>query len=127
MTIALTFEDAEVLPNANGGRNKDPNPYADVVASIALKRNDKNKPVAKKFVLTSENADAVKTDIARARRQLAEAGKANDPAVTVQVREAEVDGQPLQTLITFWTIPPIVRGKDKAEAKAEEKTEIKAK
>jgi hypothetical protein len=116
-TTNLTFDDADVVVNTNGGRNKEFNPYTDVIAAIALKTNpETGKPVAKKFVLTTPKDESDKTALARVRRQLSDAGKNNDPSVSVQVRD-EATGTGTNA-ITFWTIKRIVKTVKPAEVSA---------
>lgn len=112
----LVFDDADVIPNSNGGRRQEPNPYTEIISQIAGQKNeDTGKPVAKRFTLAHSSLDEKQTEINRARRLLSQAGKNNDPAVTVQVRDAPAplmrfgkptsEADPMKTVITFWTIP----------------------
>ena len=107
---SFTFDDAEVVPGTGGGgRPAAENPFTGIVAAIALKTTDNGKPVAKSFVVSSDDTEQHVTDLNRVKRQLADAGKANDPAVSVQVR-ANVE-TPTRSTVTFWTIKRIVRTK----------------
>lgn len=118
----MEFRDAEyIAPKGGPGKTAEPNPYTDIVSQIALKLNAKGKPVAKVATLTHENADARKTDIAKAKRQLSQAGEKNDPLVTVPSVDFPVKlpikGKKFnpedettytlsdtQTEVTFWTV-----------------------
>jgi membrane-bound ClpP family serine protease len=121
----MTFDFADASPvkrASSGGRKADPNPFATVIGEIALKTND-NGPIARSFVVKhdardAENSDA-KTVINRIRRQLSDAGRANTPACSVNVDDTpkkvgakgkETDST-TETVITFWTVPPIIRKK----------------
>lgn len=113
-----------------GGKTPADNPFKDAIATIALKTYEdgpaKGKPIALSFVQAHENADAVKTDRNRIRRQTSDAGKANKPAVTVYVDFADNntvarDGKSTVTKyaskVTFWTVTRQTRkAKDKTPA-----------
>lgn len=117
----LQFEDATPVKRPfSGGRQALPNPYVDVISDIALKTNDKGEPVAKAFLLTHEGVgdtevDVIERDRNRVTRQMSDAGKNNEPPVTVRVvfEDANVEeqkrpGQPKETTyrtkVTFWTV-----------------------
>lgn len=107
------FVDAEPIPAApsGGGRVAEPNPYTDVIASIALKVDKKGKPLAKAFILShGEDADSAGKAVRKVRRQLSDAGDNNTPRVTVPTRDKPYTDSktgelvPGKTLITFWTV-----------------------
>ncbi len=119
--MSLVFSDAVPVATAGPGRNSSPNPYTDIIAAIALKTQDvdgKTVPVAKLFPF-SHDADPGKRkkEIERIKRQLSAAGHANTPDVSVMTHVAPVKvgakGKETDSLtdsvMTFWTIPPIVR------------------
>jgi hypothetical protein len=124
----MNFEDATyVAPKGGPGKTADPNPYTDVIKLIALKQDDKGKPIAKKFTIShAATPDARKQAVNKAKRQLSNAGKGNYPAVTVPSVEVPVklpikgkkfdENDPTtytesdsQTQVTFWTVPRQVR------------------
>src|ERR1700733_11000603 len=88
---ALTFEDAEPVKRNVVGRTAEPNPFVDIVSSIALKTDETTgKAVAKSFVVptgTYDEDDKPADDTARAfrkvLRQLSDAGNLQTPQVTV--------------------------------------------
>lgn len=124
----MEFVDAEFIPSAGGtGRKREPNPYTDVIAAIALKTNDAGKPVAKGFPI-DDNADTAKI-VARAKRQLAEAGKTNKVPVTVIGKTGPLkdkNGKVVagKLLFSFWTVNPQKRPR---KAKVAEATPAAAK
>jgi hypothetical protein len=114
--MSFEFQDAEPIKVQGTGRKAEPNPFTEVIAAIALKTkvvDGKVVPVAKAFTLTHEGTEeARKTAIARTKRQLSDAGAANDPAVTVPSTPAPVKVGPkgkekdsaTETVVTFWTV-----------------------
>lgn len=108
--MSFTFEDVEYNNTNAGGRAKGVNPFSEVIAEIALKTDPKTKkPLVKAFTIASTSADEHVTDVNRARRQLVEAGKDNDPTVSVQSRAVPMKSAEHTSVITFWTIKRIVR------------------
>lgn len=105
---AFTFEDAEIVHTNKGGKRKEDNPFAAVISQIALTKDAKGKPVAKSFAVSSPDEETHVTDVNRVRRQLTEAGRDNEPTVSVQSRVTSAPGG-LSSTITFWTIKRIVR------------------
>lgn len=107
---ALTFEDAAPVKSTGTGRKADPNPFEDIVKSIAGKKVGKNdngtdpeSPLAKKFTQTlSGNEDEDKTTLNRIRRQLQDAGNLCNPQVTVRVHTEPKDKK--NVAVTFWTV-----------------------
>lgn len=112
------FEDAAPVKRPfSGGRQAAPNPYAGIIAQIALKTDDNGDAVAKAFTLSHEDKDAVATDRNRVTRQLSQAGRNNDPKVTVRSTFTDANesvqlkpGLPkvtvYKTRVTFWTVKP---------------------
>lgn len=108
----LEFADAEPIQSAGPGRKAGPNPYSDIIASIALKTKEDGKtPIAKAFTATHE-ADGREKAVDAIRRKMSAAGDANDPKVTVKVVGTPVMKGPkgrqtesnTETLVTFWTV-----------------------
>lgn len=120
--MTFAFEDADVINTNAGGKSKGENPFTAVVAQIAMKKGEKGKPVAKAFTVTSPDADSHKTDVNRVRRQLTEAGKDNNPTVSVQSRVTPTEGKPNTSVVTFWTIKRIVRTSKPTDAPTEAPT-----
>lgn len=126
----MTFTDAAPVKRVfSGGKQPKPNPFVDVVAHIALETNEDGDAIAKMFILThdvsgyGDSKDIVATDINRVKRQLSQAGKNNDPKVTVRISTEDVSaeeqvkpGQPktmiYRTKVTFWTVAPYASNKD---------------
>lgn len=124
----FTFEDAAPVKATNPGRPAEPNPFKDIVQSIALQVDPETKlPRAKSFVVDSGTVDKdgkPTDDAARALvkilRQLGEAGalctpeqvsvkKVTAPATkTVKGEKVEIPGK---TAITFWTRKKITQAK----------------
>ncbi len=122
----LTFEDAVPVKSNAGGSNAAPNPFTEVIAAIALKKYTKDDapnpnavdmPVAKSYVVTHKDEDALKTDRNRITRQISAAGGANSPKVTARrsfedAHELFTSGankgkvKTYRTRVTFWTVPP---------------------
>jgi hypothetical protein len=115
-----------VKRTSNGGRQAEPNPFADVIKSIALQVDADETPVARAYV-QKHTAEDRKKVIAKVRRQLQEAGKANTPPCSVLVNDSPVKVGPAgkqkdsetETAVIFWTVPPIVRER---KPKADEAT-----
>lgn len=111
--MSLNF--VEVTPPArnNPGRTAEPNPFIDAIARIALKEKD-GKPVALAYTL-DHDADPKKREqaIEKVKRQLTNAGQANEPKVSVQkdIVPVKVAGKdsPSKSIVTFWTTPFIAR------------------
>jgi hypothetical protein len=106
----MEFVDATYIAPAGGaGRTKEPNPYTKVIAEIALKVDPKtDKPLAKGFLMNDD--DTLKANVSKAKRQLADAGKDNTPAVSViskYVPAVDGKGKPVagKVLFSFWTGP----------------------
>lgn len=118
-----------------GGKTPADNPFKKAVADIALKvYTPENaptpaaigKPIALSFVQTHEDEAAVKTDRNRVRRQTSDAGKFNDPRVTVYVDFADANTEEgsgkskvthYASKVTFWTVTRQTRkAKDKSPA-----------
>lgn len=107
----MEFVDAEyVAPKGGPGRTAGPNPYAGVIAAIALKtveRDGKTVPVAKAVTLTHEaNDEARGKAIASAKRKLSNAGHDNTPEVTVATDKGTpvTTSKGTKTTLTFWTV-----------------------
>ncbi len=113
--MSFDFQDAEPIKSTRTGTRKEHNPFTDVIAAIALKKNENDKPLAKTYTIDKLNDKAHASYMLKIRRQLSEAGAANDPSVTVPVRDTPaklvVAGKvtskddPTKTRITFWTVP----------------------
>lgn len=114
----MDFIEAEYVAPAGGpGRTKGPNPFTDVIAAIALQKDDKDKPVARAFTFEHTDRNAEDSNLRKLvsgyKRQLSEAGADNDPAVTVMSVvnpvTVTVKGKPQESAIasklTFWTVP----------------------
>lgn len=106
----MEFIDATYVAPAGGvGRTKEPNPYTKVIAEIALKTDPKtDKPLAKGFLMNDD--DTLKANVSKAKRQLADAGKTNEPAVSVISKTTTaLDGKGKEiagkVLFSFWTGP----------------------
>lgn len=129
----MDFVDATYIAPAGGvGRAKEPNPYNDVIDAIALKRVDskgkvyspddegyaKLKPLAKGFLMNDD--ETLKATVSKAKRQLADAGKQNTPAVSITSKTGpalDAKGKPVagKVLFSFWTGPQQKRARQ-AEA-----------
>lgn len=113
----LTFEDAEYIPSAGGpGRTKEPNPFAGIIADIALQtkeRDGKTVPVAKSYVFEYEpgNEDDKTRKVNQLKRQLSNAGAENTPQVTVRSEVTDVVNPVNKQVsnkkarLVFWTVP----------------------
>jgi hypothetical protein len=111
--MTLEFADTKPIKGAGGpGRTAEENPFREIIAAIALRQDSDGDPIAKAFRLTHEAGQRDKA-VNRVKRQLSDAGKDNDPAVTVRVSATPVEvkkrGQEPtesqeETTITFWTI-----------------------
>ncbi len=113
------FEDAQPVTRPfSGGKQAEPNPFTDIIAAIALKVNqDTGKPVAKSFVITHDDEESVIKDRRKVTRQTSQAGRNNDPQVTVRISFTDendiIKSGPNQgnvrtyrTRVTFWTVKP---------------------
>lgn len=124
----LSFTDATYVPPAGGkGREKTPSPFKDVISEIALKTDEKGKPVAKAFTFTHKDASTAEgakdRDLAfqRYKRVLSETGADNTPAVTVRsvidplVTGKDKNGKDIhsktESVVTFWTVKRVVHEK----------------
>jgi hypothetical protein len=111
----VEFIDAEYIPTTGGGRQSEPNPYTDVINAIALKKDEKGKPVAKAVVLTFDPKDpkAEKSVIEAAKRRLSKAGEVSTPNVTTHSKATPIKDKgkvvPGKVLLTFWTGPKQTR------------------
>ena len=112
--MTLIFEDAQPVQTGGPGRTPDPNPYLDVMGSIALKTDSAGKPIAKAFVLDVDPKDGevARKQTDRTLDKLRKAGKVHN--VSVRTADAPVNdgkGKPVagKVRITFWTIKRIVR------------------
>jgi nucleotide-binding universal stress UspA family protein len=109
--MTFTFVDAAPVKVTGTGRIAEPNPFADVIKAIALqvkKIGNDSLPVAKAVTLTAANEDEAKKTLAKVKRQLAEAGRANDPQCSVLTNVAK-GKKPTETVLTFWTVALISR------------------
>jgi hypothetical protein len=121
--MSFDFADAAPVKTTGGGRKAADNPFTEVVSAIALKVDDKGKPLAKAFTLNHENTDEDrKKSIEKVKRQLSTAGEKNDPQVTVMsnATPVQVKGKDSATVtvITFWTVKRQIRPRKPAEATA---------
>jgi hypothetical protein len=125
----MNFEDTKYVKGKGGpGKIAEPNPYTDVVASIAFKKDKDGDPLAKSFILEHPaDEDANIKAIAKVKRLFSKAGEANVPPVTVNSVASPVkvpakgfknidENNPkswtesdTQTRITFWTGPRVKR------------------
>jgi hypothetical protein len=108
----MNFTDAVPVKTNNPGRAKQPNPYAEIIAEIALKtqKHEGNTvPVAKTFLHNHTADETGAKDLLKQRRLLQEAGPVNTPPVSVRVAFGEYDAKKKGTPVTFWTQEPIVR------------------
>jgi hypothetical protein len=120
----ITFEDATPIEREwRGGRKAEPNPFADVVASIANQTDSEGTPVAKRFRLAAEDATA--PEVKKALSQLQSAGvlyNATHPDSRISVQKP-VEIKDGQAVITFWTLPFVARPR---KPKSEEVTPAEA-
>ncbi len=113
--MSMVFEKAEAIPQSGSGRKAEPNPFTEIIAEIALKKDDSDKPEARAFTQEyshdgSEQAEKEYVTLQnRIKRQMSEAGAANNPPVTVPVRFS--DSAPVKNKknthavrVTFWTV-----------------------
>lgn len=121
--MSYTFADVEIDPSKTTGREKTPNPFMDVVKSIALKTNEKTgNPVGKAGIEEYDGSEEnLKLITGRIERKLREAGEAQDPQVSVPVR-FEVMGEKIK--FSFWTVAKVKRER---KPKVETPTEPPAK
>jgi len=111
--MTLEFVDAEPVAISRGGagRKAQPNPFAEVVAAIALKTNPATgKPVAKAVPIPTGTDDEVKKTVARMKAQVSKAGLLCNP----QVSTYSIPNDDL-TVLTFWTVPKINKPRKAAE------------
>jgi hypothetical protein len=105
--MSYEFADATPVKTTGGGRTAAPNPFLEVVAAIAAKKNKDGTPVAKAFIENHEK-DARNTHVNRIKGQMSAAGLKATPPVTVRVNAeaVTVKGKDVetQTRITFWTL-----------------------
>lgn len=90
-------------------RRAEPNPFTDVVSSIAGKVEN-GKPVARSFKVSGEHA--TEKALTKYTKQLQEAGKNLPTPVTVRVSHNVTNDPKTKTssgTVTFWTVPQIVR------------------
>lgn len=111
------FADAAPVKVSSKGRPAKPNPFTDVIKTIALKTvktDGVDQPVAKSFVQKHEGTEeARKKVLAKVKSQLSRAGEKNDPPVTVFSTATPVKTGPkgrekdsdTDTQVTFWTVP----------------------
>lgn len=106
--MSFTFEDAAPVKREVVGRTAEPNPFADVVQSIALKKDNEGLPVAKSFIIpTGDKNDKDKYPaIEKVKRQLGDAGTLATPQCSV-MKDVSISGK--QAKVTFWTVPLITR------------------
>ena len=118
----MDFIEAEYVAPAGGpGRTKLPNPFTEVIAAIALKKDANDKPVARAFTFTHEaDGSDFKKIVSGYKRQLSDAGADNDPQVTVmsvvQPVIVKAKGKPdsesaTESKLTFWTVTRQTRKK----------------
>lgn len=106
-TPTYTFEDAEPVKRRGGtGRTAEPNPFVEVMQSIALQTNDKGQPVAKTFKIKLDpETDDGQKQLDKILRQIASAGALTHPQVRVnkgyEVKTGNFGRK--ETTITFWT------------------------
>lgn len=124
--MTFEFEPAQPVKRKNTGRNVEPNPFSEVVGSIALKIDDAtSKPQALSFKLDHPtDQDEKLRAYGKVRRQLTKAGQENDPKVTVNTDFNQVEDD--TTLVTFWTIPYTQRTRKSEESTASDLAPIKA-
>lgn len=109
--MSFDFQDAEPVAVTGTGRKAAPNPFTDVIASIAMKTGENGKPLAKAFVAEALPDDRATAE-GRIRRQMGEAGAANDPAVTVRLHIEDIPqtgkgaaaSKVEKFKVTFWTV-----------------------
>lgn len=109
----LNFSDAKPVKRAIPGRTGAPNPFVDVVKTIALAKDEKGEPVAKSFTVpygTWEDGKATNdkaTEFSKLMRQLHDAGTKLDTPVSVY-KDVKVNGRN-QATVTFWTGPKVTK------------------
>jgi hypothetical protein len=109
--MSFSFTDAAPVSLAGPGRAAEPNPFSEIVKSIAMKVDDAGKPIAKAFKLPfgkyedDKPADDKAREFRKAMNQLARAGYLCNPQVTVR-KHIEGDGKGMAT-VTFWTVEKI--------------------
>jgi len=104
----LEFSDATPDVRTVAAREKTPNPFTEVIASIALKTYE-GRPVSKSFDAPIPEGDEPQTFGNRLKRQLEDAGAANVPPVTVPVRLSFPEAG--KVTVRFWTTKKIYRPK----------------
>lgn len=106
----FTFEDAQPVIT----QVAEPNPFVDVVQSIAMKEDDNGRPVAKSFTVPYSTEAEIK-EYGKAIRQLHAAGALVKPQVGVRKHVEDVktsnrpDAKVKAKKVTFWTGAPISR------------------
>lgn len=112
----LEFVDATPVKRTGAGRPAEPNPFADVVKSIAGQVDSEGKPLARAFSMTYRDGnDDDKKTLDKFLRQLSDAGTLTTPQVTVHKDVSptrSADGKrdlKDKITVTFWTGPRITR------------------
>lgn len=106
-TPSFTFEDAAPVKRRGGpGRAVEPNPFVEVMQSIALQTDDEGQPLAKTFKIKLDpETDDGQKQLDKILRQLASAGALTTPQVRVNKAYEVKSGNfgRKETTITFWT------------------------
>ncbi len=130
--MTMNFIQSKYVKAPGGpGRTAAENPFREVIAGIALQKDEDGDPKAMSFTLTHE-AGTREKEINRVKRQLSEAGKNNDPEVTVRCSAKPVvtkkRGQDpvesdTETEITFWTVARQYRPRTASSAQTDAVTQ----